>query len=182
MEKPLGWIGITLLVLWLIQIVDAALPADFAQWGLYPRSLAGLLGIFTMPFLHGGFGHLLGNSVSLGILLALLATSQPNAKWLAVLTAIGSGCVLWLVGRSANHIGASGLIFGLVGLLVCTGYFDRRPVPIIVALAVGILFGTTVLYGLMPGAEGVSWDGHASGLVAGVAVAFAHAKWNKRPF
>ncbi|MEM6473605.1 MAG: rhomboid family intramembrane serine protease, partial [Planctomycetota bacterium] len=66
MERPLGWIGITLLTLWLVQIVDATVPYDLAAFGLFPRKLKGLLGVVTMPFLHGGFGHLLGNSVSLG--------------------------------------------------------------------------------------------------------------------
>ncbi|MEM6471720.1 MAG: rhomboid family intramembrane serine protease, partial [Planctomycetota bacterium] len=161
-------------------IVDATVPYDLAAFGLFPRKLKGLLGVVTMPFLHGGFGHLLGNSVSLGILLALLSGSQTRAKQLAIVTALAGGVLLWVVGRSANHIGSSLVIFGLVGLMICLGYFDRRPVPVLVALAVGVLFGTTILYGLLPGAEGVSWDGHACGLVAGIAVAIGYGKFQAR--
>ncbi|MEM0925133.1 MAG: rhomboid family intramembrane serine protease, partial [Planctomycetota bacterium] len=141
MDRPFAWIGIVLLALWLVLIVDKTVPYDLASHGLRPRTLAGLPGIITMPFLHGGFRHLLGNSVSLGILLALLSGSQKHARPLALVTAISGSCLLWVAGRDANHLGASAWIFGLVGLMIGLGYFDRRVVPVLVAVAVGILFG-----------------------------------------
>lgn len=172
MKEEFSWIGILLLALWLVLIVDATIPADLAAFGLKPRRLSGLPGILTMPFLHGGFGHLLGNTFSLIVLLGLMVGSQ-RAPWVAVaLISVAGGALLWVVGRDANHVGASGLVCGLIGYLVLTGFFDRRLVSIGVAVLVGLLFGTTLLWGIIPISEGVSWDGHLCGLLGGLAVAF----------
>ncbi|MCA9139224.1 MAG: rhomboid family intramembrane serine protease [Planctomycetales bacterium] len=173
LQKEFYWIGILLLVMWLVRIVDATIPASLVDYGLQPRRLIGLPGIVTMPFLHGGFGHLFSNTTSLGILLALLVSSQKSPWLLVALTSLIGGSLLWLVGRDANHVGASGLVFGLIGLLIVSGFLHRRLVPAVVAVVVGILFGGTLLWGLLPGSHPqVSWDGHLSGLIGGVVVAF----------
>lgn len=172
MQKRFYWIGIFLLVLWLIRIVDATIPYDLAEYGLYPRRWVGLEGLITMPLLHGGFGHLFSNTVSLGILLMLLVWSERHPWPLVLLTHLFGTGLLWLVGRNANHIGASGLVFGLIGLLIVRGFFKRELISIAVAIVVGILFGGTLLWGIFPlGIPDVSWDGHLCGLIGGVATA-----------
>ncbi|WP_182871388.1 rhomboid family intramembrane serine protease [Rhodopirellula sp. JC639] len=173
MQKEFYRIGVLLLAMWLVRIVDATIPYALADHGLQPRRWSGLPGIVTMPFLHGNFGHLFSNTVSLGILLGLLVWSRKSPWVLAALTSVVGATLLWLVGRDANHIGASGLVFGLIGLLIVGGFLNRRLVPVGVAIVVGILFGGTLLSGILPGSgAGVSWEGHLCGLVGGAAVAF----------
>ena len=174
MKSSLSWIGILLLAIWLVRLVDAATPFySLVQHGLQPRSLTGLQGIALMPFLHGSFGHVLSNTISLAILLPLLIGLRKRPWMLVVLTSLLSGGLLWLVGRSENHIGASGLVFGLIGLLIVNGFLRRSLLGVGVAVLVGVLFGGTLLSGIMPGGEeNVSWDGHLCGFVAGAAIAY----------
>lgn len=172
MRRDFYWIGVLLLALWLIRIVDATIPYDLDQYGLYPRRWYGLEGLVTLPLLHGSFGHLFSNSVSLFVLLALLVATERAAWPLVGLTHLFGASLLWLVGRNANHIGASGLVFGLIGLLVVRGFLKRELVAIAVAVLVGILFGGTLLSGIVPlRTDNVSWDGHLCGFLGGVAAA-----------
>ncbi len=173
MRKEFYWIGIVVLVMWLVRMVDATIPYDLNDFGLQPRTLRGLPGILLIPFLHGGWVHLFSNTISLVILLALVVSSRESAWWLIGLTSVTGASLLWLVGRNANHVGASGLVFGLIGLLIVSGFLRRSLIPVGVAILVGILFGGTLLSGILPGGDAnVSWDGHLCGLLGGVAVAF----------
>jgi membrane associated rhomboid family serine protease len=81
------------------------------------------------------------------------------------------GVLLWIFGRPALHLNASGLVFGLVAFLIVSGFLERRPVALIVSVVVAVLYGTTLLSSVLPGSAGVSWDGHLCGAVAGVTVA-----------
>lgn len=148
-------------------------PIDFNSFGLVPRTLTGTVGIVTMPFLHANWQHLLSNTVPLFVLLALLAGSKARS-WGAVAGIIFvSGVLLWVCGRYAVHVGASGLVFGLAAFLIVSGLLERRIIPLIVALIVGILYGGTLLSGILPTAGShVSWDGHLCGAVAGGLIAW----------
>ncbi len=150
-------------------VADLVLPLD--QLGLVPRSLRGVTGIFAMPFLHGNFSHLISNLIPLTVLLILLAGSQANSAQVVVLTALASGVLLWLFGRSALHIGASGLVFALCAFLIAAGVLERRAASIAVAVLVVLLYGSTLLSGILPTQQGVSWDGHALGALGGLGVA-----------
>ena len=86
------------------------------------------------------------------------------------------GLLLWLLGREARHIGASGLVFGLVAFHLCAGFFEKRLVPLAIALVVGVFYSTTLIRGVLPFQTGVSWDGHLFGAIAGGLVAFATAQ------
>ena len=88
--------------------------------------------------------------------------------------ALLGGLLLWLVGRSAIHIGASGLIFGLITFLLLSGFLEKRTVPLLVSLLVGFLYGTALLWGIVPRlGSHISWDGHLCGAIAGGIVAYA---------
>ncbi len=165
---------VLLLVMWLVRIVDTIIPADLNQLGLVPRTLQGMPGIGLMPFLHGSFEHLIANTIPLAILLGLTVASRHRAWPIIVAIVIGSGALLWLFGRSAYHIGASGLVFGLIAYLITVGVREKQLASIAVALLVGLLFGATLLSGIIPRfGSAVSWDGHllgaASGLLVGIA-------------
>lgn len=161
-------IGILIGAMWAIFLINAVLPIDLNQWGLRPRSLRGLIGIPAMPFLHAGLGHLFGNTIPLIVLLALLVGSRPNPWGVVVAIVLFSGVLLWLVGRPAVHIGASGLVFGLSAFLVVVGLRERRPVAMSISILVAVLYGGTLLAGLIPQwGSSTSWDGHLCGLIAG---------------
>lgn len=163
-------IALFLAAIWVVFILDLLLPLE--QLGLVPRSLTGLTGIVTMPFLHGSFAHLMSNTLPLVILLGLMVISRAR-PWstMIILTAM-SGIALWLFGRSALHIGASGLIYALMGFLIAVGILERRLISAAIALFVGLTYGTAIIGGVLPGQQGVSWEGHLFGLLAGAALAW----------
>jgi len=156
--------------IWAVFLLDLILPLE--QLGLVPRSFLGLTGIITMPFLHGNFGHLIGNSLPLVILLGLMVISRPRPWSAVILLTLISGAALWLLGRPALHIGASGLIYALMGFLIGVGILERRLISAAVALFVGLTYGMSIIGGIMPGQPGVSWEGHLFGLFAGAALAW----------
>jgi membrane associated rhomboid family serine protease len=152
---------------WIVYLID------FNSFGLVPRTLWGAVGIVSMPFLHVGWGHLLGNTVPLLILLTLLAGSKARLWEIVAEIVIAGGVLLWIFGRNATHVGASGLIFGLVAFLIISGLLERRIIPLIVSFAVGILYGGTLIWGVLPGTDSqVSWDGHLCSAIAGGLVAW----------
>jgi membrane associated rhomboid family serine protease len=177
LKKQAYPIVVLLLAMWLVRIVDAIIPADFNQLGLVPRTTGGLAGIVLMPFLHADFGHLLANTIPLAILLGLTVLSRHRAWPVVVAIIMGSGVLLWLLGRSAYHIGASALVFGLIAYLITIGIREKHVVSLAVALLVGLLFGVTLLSGVIPqfGAA-ISWDGHLLGAISGLMVAVATSR------
>ena len=159
-------------VVWCVFLVGLVLPVQINAFGITPRSLVGLIGIPISPFLHANLRHLLGNTVPLTILLLLLAGSKARS-WLTVIyIVLLGGALLWLFGRPATHVGASGLIYGLIAFLIVSGFLERRVVPMVISLVVGILYGGTLLAGIVPTlGSHVSWEGHLFGAIAGVLVA-----------
>ena len=161
-------------LLWAVQVVNwvtgyALTPA----FGLIPRHAVGLDGIVGMPLLHGSFGHLASNTPPLLVMGALLAATATRALIAvnAVVVILG-GALVWLFASPAIHVGASGLIFGWFGFLLARGVVDRSPVTLGAAAVVGLLYGA-MIWGVLPGRPGVSWEAHLFGALAGVAAAFA---------
>lgn len=157
-------------VIWIAFLFDLILPLE--QLGLVPRSITGLIGIVTMPFLHGNFGHLFSNTLPLIVLLGLMVLSRPHPWSTMIILTLISGAALWLFGRSALHIGASGLIYALMGFLIAAGVLERRLISAVVALVVGLTYGMSIIGGILPFQPGVSWEGHLFGLIAGAALAW----------
>ncbi|MEO2032259.1 MAG: rhomboid family intramembrane serine protease [Planctomycetaceae bacterium] len=170
----LGFIGF----IWLVFLIDVVLPVDLASFGLTPRTVFGLSGIVTMPFLHGGWNHIISNTVPLCVLLFLLAGSRSNSAAVVVSLIVAGGVLLWVVGRDGRtHVGASGLIYGLIAFLIVAGFRERRFVSLAVAVLTGFLFGGTLFYGVLPTNEpGVSWEGHLTGAIAGAMIGLRAVK------
>ena len=160
-------------VIWLVFLMDMVLSANLVVFGVVPRTATGLFGVVTMPFLHDGWPHILGNTVPLCVLLFLLAGSRPSSAKVVISLILLGGVLLWLTGRGGSvHVGASGLIYGLIAFLIVVGFREQRLVPLTVAVLTGFLYGGTLLYGVLPAAGlAVSWDGHLAGAVAGVIIA-----------
>jgi membrane associated rhomboid family serine protease len=153
-------------------LLGAILGQTAQRIAIVPRTSGGLLGIFTAPFVHGNLAHLLTNLPPF-IVLGVLVLRHGERTFLktALLIALGSGLLLWLLGRSAAHMGASGVIFGFFGYLVALAYFSRGMTDVLIAVAVLLVYGS-MLAGIKPARNGTSFEGHLFGLVSGVAAAW----------
>jgi membrane associated rhomboid family serine protease len=160
-------------VMWLLEVFDIV-GAGFDSEGIHPRDVDALPGVVFAPFLHAGWGHLIGNTIPFLILGAAIALSglARTAAVVGIVALVG-GFGTWLLGPgNTNHIGASGLVFGFAAYLIARGVYSRRPLHLAVGLIVLGVYGTTLLFGLMP-TPGVSWQGHLFGAVGGVVAARA---------
>jgi membrane associated rhomboid family serine protease len=165
----LGWVAL----LWALEAIDTIAGHRMDSFGIEPRKPSELLDIVPSAFTHFGFAHVAANSLPL-LVLGFIAALRGIARFLAVaLTVIVIGGLgVWLVAPAhTNTAGASGLIFGLFAYLLVRGFVDHRALDIVVGLCVGALYGS-ILWGALPTAQGVSWQGHLFGLVGGVAAAF----------
>ena len=165
-------IGVFTALLWLIEVVDAAMDHRLDQYGVQPRSDEGLLGILLAPLLHGGWDHLSANSGPLLVLgfLTLAAGLLRGLAAAAVIWVVG-GVGVWLVaGSGTNHIGASGLVFGFLVYVVVRGVVNRRFWEIALGAVVLFIYGGS-LWGVLPGQPGVSWQGHLFGAIGGAIAA-----------
>lgn len=168
MKARAGVLAGSLAVIWAVSLYG--LYADdrlISALALQPRRVDGLLGILTAPLVHASIAHLLANSVPLVILggmVAIRGTAYYVAATLAI--AVFGGLGVWLIGRDAAHIGASGLVFGFFAFLVARGWYERRMSSIAVAILVVAAYGG-MIGGVLPRADGVSWEGHLCGLLAG---------------
>lgn len=168
------WIlGGLLLLMWASAIVDVFIlaPASGASlqiYGIEPRTMTGLRGVVFAPFLHANFTHLISNTIPFLILGGLV---MLRGKQLFILVTIGcialSGIGTWLIGSTGIHLGASGLIFGYLGFLLASAWFERSFMAIAIALPVGSLYGG-LISGVLPTQVGVSWECHLSGFIGGI--------------
>lgn len=157
--------------IWVFFFLDLFLPLE--QLGLIPRDFGGLSGIVFMPFLHADLDHLVSNTLPLLLLLVLLAGSRADSRLIVALIVLLGGVLLWLFGRgNAIHVGASLLIFGLASFLIASGIMERRAAPMLISIVIALLYGSTLLAGILPWQQNVSWDGHLMGGVAGVTTAW----------
>ena len=160
-------------VLWLVYFLDLILAIDLKMYGIVPRHISGLWGIPTAPFLHADLQHLTANSGVLFILLAVsLSYSRAQTlKALLIITLLG-GTMVWLLGMGGSiHIGASGVIFGLIGYLMCLGLFRRNWKAVMISVVISLLYGGALLT-LLVYVPGISWTGHFFGFISGVLAAW----------
>ncbi len=166
--------GFFLLLLWMFYIVTYVLQIDLTTWGIYPRRLSGLKGILFSPLIHGSLHHLFSNSVSLFILMFItLYFYRDLAYRVFILIWLMDGIWVWMFARQAYHIGASGLVYGLASFLFFSGII-RRHVPLVaISLLVSFLYGSMV-WGLFPIVEDISWEAHLMGALAGLILALLY--------
>jgi membrane associated rhomboid family serine protease len=160
-------------VLVAIHAAGAALGLPLQRYGVQPQAWAGLPGILMAPLLHADAAHLASNALPLLIAGTALLHLYPDAARV-VLPAVyvGPGIAVWLFGRPSLHLGASGLVYGLVGYIFAAGVIRRDRRAIAAALLVSFLYGALV-WGVFPLKVGVSWETHLAGAAIGVALAFA---------
>ena len=162
------------LVLWVLEILDAATGHPLDAYGVQPRTEDGLVGIALAPVLHFGFDHLVSNTVPV-LVLGFLTLATGVARGLAATAIIWvvGGLGVWLFAQPGSvHAGASVLIFGWIVFLIVRGFLNRRTVEILIGVAVFLLYSGALL-GVLPGQPGVSWQGHLFGAIGGFIAARA---------
>ena len=160
-------------LIWCIQLLNWGLDLGLERFGVRPRQLAGLPGILLAPLLHGGFSHLFANSLPLLVLGTVMLHLYPNSA-LKVIPAIylGPGIAVWLFARASVHLGASGLVYGLVSYIFVAGVIRRDRRAIAASLLVSFLYGS-LAWGVLPIEPGVSWETHLAAALIGLALAIA---------
>ncbi len=168
LRVPLLFVG----ALWLIHLIQVLLPGSFGALGIYPRTFFGLRGILLAPMIHADFQHLLSNSIPLLVLSAMILFFYPRVALRSMLMIyLLTGVAVWLFARKVFHIGASGVVYGLVAFVFWSGIFRRNLKSIVLALVVTLLY-SGYFEGILPNQPGISWESHLLGGLVGMFTAF----------
>jgi membrane associated rhomboid family serine protease len=164
--------GIVIILMWVVRLIEYISGGEFYRLGVYPRYPESLSGILTSPMIHGDWNHLISNSLPLFVSLLSIFYFYKNAALKVFLFIyIFTGTLVWAAGREVWHIGASGIVYGFIAFLFFSGIFRRDNRSIAVALVVTFLYGGMV-WGILPGWKGISWESHLFGAITGIAAAF----------
>ena len=177
-RKFLGSLIIPLIivaVMWLVKIIETSYGIRLSRWGVVPHTAQGLVGILTLPFLHGSWEHLLSNTVPILVLGTALYYCYPTlANRVMLITWLGSGLLTWCIGDTDTiHIGASALVYGLNLFLIFSGFIRGNRMLIVISLIMVFLYGSFI-WGMIPALavpQNISWEGHLSGALIGVLLA-----------
>lgn len=160
---------------WIVHIIGVVFSLRLKQYGLQPLELRGLIGIFTMPFLHADWEHLISNTPAMLLLIFGLFLFYKRDAWRILFCLyVMSGFLTWLMGRSSTHIGASGLVYALASFHFLSGVIKKVPRQRAFALLVAFLYGGFIwaFFPTLYKGTSISWEGHLSGLLAGIILAF----------
>ncbi|MGZ5242290.1 MAG: rhomboid family intramembrane serine protease [Bacteroidia bacterium] len=173
---------IFVVLLWLIKWVEIAYDLPLYRLGVLPRELNGLLGIITSPFIHGDLKHLLSNTSPVLVLSIGIFYFYRNKAWAIIgLISIFSGLLIWIFARGGTyHIGASGLIYGFAFFLFFSGIIKKIRSFMAIPLLI-IMFYGSMLWGILPGEAGISWEAHLFGAITGSITAFLFRKHGPQP-
>lgn len=159
-------------LLWMVKLIELEQTWDLYRYGVFPRSVKGLIGIVTSPFIHADFNHLIDNSIPLFILLiAIFYFYWEVAYPVFFLVYLISGMGVWLFARPSYHIGASGLVYGFASFLFFSGIIRKNIRLMAISLLVSFLYGSMV-WGIFPYKDGISFEGHLAGGLAGLFLAY----------
>lgn len=169
-------------LLWAIHIANFLLGYRLNAFGILPRESIGLRGVLFAPLLHANFKHLFDNSIPLAVIGSLGLFVYPNSLTRALpLIYAGTGLLVWaFAGGNAIHIGASGLIYGVLAFVFLSGLLKRDARGVTLSLLVWFLYAS-LTWGILPQPGPVSWESHLFGAVVGTAMAFGHRRWDLPP-
>lgn len=170
-----------LVLIWLIKIFEEFTKIDLSKLGVFPNKISGLIGILTAPLIHADFSHLASNSITLFVLMIFLFYAYTNSSIKVFLFVyFFSNVLVWFFGRSAYHIGASGLIYGILAFLFFVGLFRRDPASIGLSLLVTFMYGG-LIWGIFPTDPKISFEAHISGAIIGVLCAVIFRNSDPKP-
>ena len=165
-----------LVILWLIKVFEVEFKFEFTQWGIFPLTAKGLRGIIFAPLIHSNFEHLIANSFPLFILtFSLFFFYRKSAYAIYLLIYLLSGFFVWLAGRAAWHIGASGIIYGLAAFLFMSGIISHNIRLLTISMIVALFYGG-LFWGIFPVKPEISWESHLWGGVSGFGLAILYRK------
>ncbi len=166
----------TVFFIWLIYWLEYKFEVNFSNYGIYPRTLKGLRGIFFSPFIHGGIDHLVNNTIPIALFLGMAFFFYKEIAFkLLVYGGLLTGLLTWIIGGKAYHIGMSGIIYLLFSFIFFSGVLRKHFRLIAVSLSIIFLYGSMFWY-VFPIKKGVSWEGHLSGLLIGALFAVVYRK------
>ncbi len=162
-------------IMWVVEAVNSLDAGRLSKSdGIYARNLDHIWGIFTAPFLHFSWQHLLANTVPFAFMGAIIAfQGARRLVQVTLIVIVVGGLGTWLIAPAGSDTaGASGVVFGYATYLFARGFFNRSLLELLAGLVVGVVWGSALLYSIVPH-YGVSWQGHACGAVGGVIAAYA---------
>ncbi len=167
---------ILVFAIWFVYWIEIKFGYNFNKFGLYPREFQGLRGVLFSPFIHSDTGHLFNNSVPLFVLsLCLLYFYEKVALKVLIYGTLFTGLFTWIIARQSYHIGASGVVYLLFSFVFFSGVFKNHFRLIAVSLVTIFLYGSMVWL-LFPTGGRISWEGHLSGFLVGIVLAFLYRK------
>lgn len=168
--------GLMVLALWVVYAFDKVFALDLARFGILPRTVNGLLGIFITPFVHADLEHLFNNSAPVLVLGWMLVYFYPRvAGTVAIVSWLIGGLGVWATARENYHIGASGVVYGLAAFLFVSGVLRKQRGLMTVSLLIVFLYGS-MWWGLLPLVDRISYESHFFGAFAGVVMAIVYRK------
>lgn len=167
--------GILIVLMWLVKASELLFEVDFSKFGIYPLSLKGIPGIFLSPFIHDDFKHLFNNTIPLFFLSTFVFYFYSEVAFKVFFrTYFLTGLLVWIFGREAWHIGASGLVYGFASFLFFSGIIRRHIGLIALSLLVVFLYGS-LIWGMVPlFYKNVSWESHMLGAFSGIILSIWH--------
>ncbi len=164
---------IFLLTIWIVFILQS-IGFNLNQYGIIPRNMWGLRGIIFAPFLHGNLAHISSNSPTVFLFSVVLFVFYPKlAVRVMIFSVLIGGFLVWLFARSAVHLGASGLIFSLLGFLLASGLFRKNLKSILISGIIFFIYGG-LIWGVLPSQPHISFEGHLFGFIAGIFLAYLY--------
>ena len=163
-------------LIWVVHLLSLILNVDLTRMGLIPRIPIGLLGIITAPLIHANFSHLISNTIPLIVLGWIVFSFYRKVAFISfLLIYLLTGLLVWIFARQVYHIGSSGIVYGYVSFLFFSGIFRRDSTSITLALVITFLYGGLV-WGILPGMKGISWESHLFGGISGLIAAYIFRK------
>jgi len=155
-------------ILWVVEAINTLVGNRLNLLGIYPRDVSTLPGILLWPLLHGSFEHLIMNTTPLLVMGYFVALRGLRVFVVAtMLIDVIGGTGVWVFGRPAFHIGASGLVFGYFGFLIAIGIYEKSISALLIASFTIFYYGG-LIFGVLPGQRFISWEAHFFGLMAGI--------------
>lgn len=159
-------------IMWLVKIYEVFNNTRFTRWGIFPRESDGLIGILTGPFVHSNWQHLFANSLPLFMMMSIILVfyKKVAAPTFFIVTFF-TGFAVWLFARESYHVGASGVVYGLISFVAFSGLFRRNIKSIVLAMVMMVIY-SSYFAGIVPTEERISWESHLFGALVGIVVAF----------